>query len=60
MLGWFPPYVDVSQPQAYVPSRLPPHPTALGRLGALGFCVLCQTADFRWLSILRLVMYMFQ
>ena len=42
------------------PSNLPPHPTPLGchRAPALGS--LHHTANFHWLSLLHLVMFMFQ
>ena len=38
-------------------SHLPPHPTPLGCHGAPALGSLHHTANFHWLSILRIVMY---
>ena len=42
------------------PSDLPPHPRPLGCHRAPGLSCLHRTADFHWLSILHMAMYMFQ
>ena len=41
------------------PSHLPPHPTSLGCHKTLNLCSLCHTANSHWLSILHMVIYIF-
>ena len=67
MLCQFLPLVDMSQPQVYIyplplepPSHLPPHLTPLGCHRAPGLSFLDHTTNSHWLSILHMVMYMFQ
>ena len=57
----------MNQPQVFIcplhfepPCHLPPHPTPLGCHRVPGLSSLYHTANSHWLSILHMVMYMFQ
>ena len=64
---WFLPYISLNQPWVYVcplpfepPFYLPHYPTPLGCHRALDLSSLLHTANSHWLSVLYMVMYMFQ
>ena len=52
----------ISHRYTYIQSllNLPPHLTSLGCHRALGLSSLCHTANSHWLSVLHMVIYMFQ
>ena len=59
--------INMNQPQVYIcslplepPLPLPPYPTPLGGDRALGLSSQHHTANSHWLSVLHMVMYMFQ
>ena len=64
---WFLQNINMNQPKVYIcplppepPSHLPPHPAPLGCHRALGLSSLRRTENSHWLSILHIVVCMFQ
>ena len=67
ILWWLLPYININQPQVYIcpfplkpPSLFPPHPTPLGLHRPLTLGSLNHTANSHRLSVLHMIMYMFQ
>ena len=66
ILCWFVPYINVKQPQVYYVTSLlslPPtsHPIPPSRLSrSSGFSLQCHIANAHWLSILHIIMHIFQ
>ena len=67
ILWWFLPYNNVNWPHVHIcllplepPSHRPPHPTPLCYHRASAWGSLHHTANCHWLSVLHIVMYMFQ
>ena len=60
-------YLNTNQPQVYIyphlfepPSHLSLHPIPLGCQRASGLSSLCHTANSHWLSVLHMIVYIFQ